>query len=99
MANGLIIRNPVTGVVEIEITTKLTRMVGQVHTYGVNGSIVVPEFASGYPYFTLSRLQSSGYGYLISPKLSASGTTLSWTYGANSPAAPQDALIVYGVYS
>lgn len=78
---------------KISITDRLTSILGTISTGGVNGSITVPEFASGTPFYMNLNLGSvEGWN---APIITISGTTLSWAY----PRSTRPSLtFMYGVY-
>lgn len=92
-----------SGVLLVDITDRLTRIVGQVATGTTAGSITVPEFngAYGTPWvFVQQRNASANLFGKRTVKTSISGTTLSWTFEPSQfpswEALP--GVIQYGVY-
>lgn len=82
-------------VVRINIEDRLTKIIGYVEQApmatvgsggrfvappGANGSLVVPEFAQGAPFFfVVPAGQVSAYQFMP-PTITITGTTLSWTW-------------------
>ncbi|WP_313437307.1 hypothetical protein [Novosphingobium sp.] len=70
------------GAEEMNPFTNMGRIIGQVSTNGVNGSVTDAGFATGVVEWALTTLEppsvlgSTGYA----PEVSISGTTLSWNY-------------------
>lgn len=97
---GVIIRDADTGTVVLNVSDRLTRILGQVSTGGTNGSLSVPAFSQGTPFafpviMNPSDPAAIGAGLLVT----ISGTTLSWTYTSPSSIAPAtSAIIYYGLY-
>lgn len=93
----------------LDLTDRITRLIGSVVTGTVAGSIVVPEFSQGTPFFAVvdTGVLSGGWDYTGSgtaPMVpTISGTTLSWDRPRNAPGAayhsnPRSVTIFYGVY-
>lgn len=87
----------------VDITDRLTRIIGQVATGTSPGSIVVPEWNGQYgtPWvFIQQRNQSANQFGKRSVRTTISGTTLSWYF--DPTAFPEweaiPAVIQYGVY-
>jgi hypothetical protein len=73
------------GVVLVDMTMKISQMVGSVVTGGVNGSVAIPSPPAGktmfyivVPLVDLQREKGK------QPGVSLSGTTLSWAYSYNT---------------
>jgi len=73
MTVGFRVRNNITGEVTVEITDRLTRVIGTVHVTTAPGSFVIPG-NNGTAFFYLS---SDGLGTRI-PAVTQNGRTLSW---------------------
>jgi len=79
----------------ISVTTRITRILGNVTTGIANGSISNPGFSQGTAYYLVLG-QDVG---LLSPTISISGNTLSWSWESTIPNEYRDsAEIQYGVY-
>jgi hypothetical protein len=91
----LVIRDAATGVVQLDISTRLPRILGQVQVTG-DGSLDHDGFATGTPF---ARVMYAGAdpdaisAYL--PFASFDGDTMTWTFPGAS-AGPS--MIIYGVY-
>lgn len=99
MANGLRTRDRLTGVTTLEITDRLTRIVNTVYTGSGAGSINVPAFATGSPWWVVDEPpqdQYDIYGQFRYPRVTVSGNTLSWDFPG--PGLVQPSTIQYGVY-
>lgn len=79
------------------------RFIGSVNTNSMQGSINVPEFSNGTPFFVISGangsvLSTTSNSYPLT--VSISGTTLSWKYmsssGNGAGTSIDGAIIVYG---
>lgn len=78
----------------VEITDRMTRVLGLVDTGGSNGSVSHVGFASGSSWF---HVLTPAVGLTADfPNIVISGNTLSWTYTYLQYATPVQ--IVYGVY-
>jgi len=99
---GLRVRDA-SGNVLVDISTRILRLVGTVQTGTTNGSITVPDDASGTVFFMLTGQDRSvtNSGYAEIPKVTLSGRTISWTFsGSTTPSSGRiSSLIVYGVHS
>lgn len=84
------------GLSQIQFTTRLPRLLGEVITGLSDGAITVPEFAGRVPVYQLSAVAGSTIGFTTAPVISISGTTLSWTFGV-APAYRVSARVTYGV--
>lgn len=92
-----------SGTIILDITDRLTRVVGLFNSGGGGGSITIPAFALGAGWAAVLEAQlppsspSTLYSY---PIVSISGTTLSWSFpnyqGQSITIIPCD--IIYGVY-
>lgn len=98
MGAVLRIRNPGT-TITLTPSSGVTRRLADVDTAKANGSINVPEFAIGKPFWNLIVVGESTNGYGIPPTVTISGTTLSWTWGSIVAGYRQPATITYGIYS
>lgn len=100
---GLRVRDRTTGLVTVEITDRLTRVIGFFDSGGANSSINVPAFAMGAGWAAVMEYQPAGqsqtnlYSY---PVVLISGTTLSWSFpdyqGQSNTRVSCG--IIYGVY-
>lgn len=105
MAHGLRIRDPATGQVTLSITDRITRGLGAVYTGTSNGSITVPEFSQGEPwYFCSAPIEI--FNAQRGPRITRSGNVLSWdwdypggtrTTGEGPPLTRVPGLISYGI--
>ncbi len=94
MPNGLQI-NDASGNLVVDITTRLNRVLGRIDVNKANGSESNSGLSQGNPYFIILG-QDVG---LISPNVSISGTTITWTYDVVAPDEYKDnTIILYGVY-
>lgn len=73
---------------------QLGRIAGYVDV-SANGSMNVPAFSQGTPFFIAVPLSASGL--LRAPRVTASGTTLSWTYSTTGNYGNVVTRIFYGV--
>lgn len=93
MAWGFRTRHPVTGEILTDFTDRLGRVLGITSSGTGAGSINVPGFSQGAPFFlTVPKAGRLDTGVFMA-SVTVSGTTLSWTnpYGI-------DCTIIYGVY-
>lgn len=101
MTAGLRVRDPNTGVIIVEITDRLTRILGQVYTGTTAGSIQVPQFALGSGFAVIQEPPPPNpnianiYRF---PRAFVSGTTLSWDFPGNGVHPAVGAVIQYGVF-
>lgn len=94
-----------SGNLQVDITDRLTRVIGQVSTGSAAGAISVPAWDGSYgtPWvFVQQRNQSADQFGKRTVSATISGTTLSWTFEPSTgPAASWavlPAVIIYGVY-
>lgn len=99
MTVGLRIRNRTTGAVTFEVTDRLTRVLGSVYTGSVNGAIAVPAFSQGIPWAYANGIGNQNlFSFGQFPKVTISGTILSWTFVGISGREIYPDTILYGVY-
>ena len=98
MANGLRIRDRNTGQITLEITDRLTRVLGRVNSGTSNGSINVPEFLGNSPFSIVLETAQQAFDLGRTPTVTISGATLSWTFQGTASRPAQPATIVYGLY-
>lgn len=84
------------GNVVFDPTIPLGRVLGTV-TVSDNGSLNVPAFAQGTPFFMCLTPNGNAYN---PPDVSAAGTTLSWVYSSSGTGrfAKATVSIIYGVF-
>lgn len=92
MPQGLQVWNA-DGSLQIDTNTNLGRFLGTVETGGVNGSLDVPGFAQGTPWFLVMLLGVASYNTFV-PQVTIAGNTISWNYTSGN----FNALIYFGVY-
>lgn len=98
---GMRVRDPNTGVITLDITERLTRLIGIVYSGTSPGAIAVPDFAIGEGWAAIVE-GTNPNGNLFSnvryPRIIISGTVLSWDFPGlvNDPIVPCN--IIYGVY-
>lgn len=100
MAQGLQVFNA-QGVVVLDITDRLTRIIGQVYTGTTPGAIGVPEFAQGFgsPWaFVQQRNASANQFGRRCARVYINGTTLSWDFPGLNSWEILPAVIQYGVF-
>jgi len=95
MPSGLEVYDPQTGALLVSLTTRLSRMIGQVYAAaGVSGSVVV-DSSLGTPWaIAMPRSYPTGSCH----RITISGGTISWQPGATQPSMQVDCDIYYGVY-
>lgn len=94
MAAGLQVWDP-GGVLRVDLQTRVTTILGAIYVAS-NGSLVVPEFAKGTPFWMLNRTQTGGTE--IGPltlNVSVSGTSLIWSM--KYPGS-ESYILTYGIY-
>lgn len=97
MPNGLRIRDPNTGQVIVDITDRLTKVVGVTSTGTSNGSISPPAFSQGTPFFCVLSppLDFESYVY---PTLYVDGNRIRWEF--TDYYLPNESVdFVYGIYT
>lgn len=84
----------------LDVTDRLTRIIGQVSTGTTPGSISVPNWTSfGTPWvFIQQRNTATGINARRTCRATISGNTLSWTFEGLSEWQAEPAVIQYGVY-
>lgn len=79
----------------IDVSTRLTRILAIQAVTNVNGSVTNADFALGAPFWYFTNVPSG----IATPAVSFSGTTLTWTWPANTTQFPRGNMnLVYGVY-
>lgn len=97
MSYGLIVYdaggNPI-----VNVADRLGRIIGSVNVGTTNGSVVVPQFSMGIPFYFL-RADGPQQG-TFPPTITISGNTLSWSQpsGYNSAWDKTPGTIFYGIY-
>lgn len=80
----------------LDTTSRITIVLGVANIPAAiaSGTISHAKFANGTPWFAVT---ANGIVDLatVSPAVSVSGTTLSWSWGS---VPPQDCLLIYGIY-
>lgn len=97
MAFGIVIYDS-SGQVMVNVADRLARILGSVNVGTTNGSINVPEFSLGIPFYFL-RANGPQQG-TFPPTITFSGTTLSWSQpsGYNSGWDKTPGTLFYGIY-
>ncbi|QOK96592.1 hypothetical protein HF909_09175 [Ralstonia pseudosolanacearum] len=90
MGQGIQVFNA-DGSLQFDSSSRLSRVLGQVYSGTDPGSISVPGFVQGTPWYHCIGVGNSA----LIPEVSISGTTLSWAFPW---ATHNPALIIYGVY-
>lgn len=88
----LIVRDPVTGAVIFDSSTRLFRVLAVVNTGTANGSVSLPDATQG------DLVVATGDVEKYHPTFSKSGSTVSWNFGASATGDRQAADAVIGVY-
>ncbi len=98
MPRGFRQRNPNTGEILVDVTTRLPRIMGRVQlNAGVSGSVTVPASGTN-PIFYWFNPSSTQPDYNASPRLSDDGNTITWTYVSANPLYNRSGVLVYGRY-
>lgn len=101
---GMRVRDRTTGLVTVDISDRLTRIIGVVYSGSSPGSIQVPGFVNGDGWVvTLEEPEpsSSQSAMFRFPRGVVSGTTLSWDFpapGGGSTSTIVPCYLMYGVY-
>lgn len=99
MAVGIRVRNPNTGRVVFELTDSLSTILGEASTGTQNGSLSVPEFSRGSPFFVKLPGNPSAYR-VIMPRIVVRNGRIEWTFsGDTSQTYRVSFSFLYGVYS
>lgn len=89
------------GNVLVSITDRITKVLGTINTNVSNGSLTVPEFSQGRPWFRAAAL-TQGIANETAATVTRSGNTLTWFYPSGSDAPPNSTFrntrIIYGIY-
>ncbi|WP_313299986.1 hypothetical protein [Pseudomonas sp.] len=80
----------------LEITDRITRILGQVNTGTANGSLVITDAVGGAPWFSSVHGLAMTEGQMT-PDIWLVGNTLYWSWG-NYPYTRIPATIIYGTY-
>lgn len=86
--------NDAAGRPVVDVTNRLPRTLGSVWTGTSDGSLGHAGFAQGEPWFAMLGQEVGN----VSPEISFSGTTMSWTFQSALTAYRESCLILYGVY-
>lgn len=107
MPHGIQVFNPANNKVTMDTNFFLGRIVGQVSTPYVNGSVSA-DLSTGTPFALYVIVYDSSYnpsqtspgGGMLNPTLTATSTGVSWVFPPNSSGAQMfsSCLIFYGVY-
>lgn len=98
---GMRVRDRNTGQITVDLTDRLTRMIGVVSSGSGPGSIVVPGFSNGDGWACVMEVPTPNNNLSnqwIYPLVSISGNTLSWSFSGPSGAVNVPCNIIYGVY-
>ena len=99
MTVGLRIRDRVTGVVTLEITDRVTRIIGRVYTGAGPGSISVPEFVDGTGWAIPLVIEQAALRPTPAPLIAISSSGMSWSFpGTGTGNLPVGCWITYGVW-
>ena len=85
------------GRLTLSLSDSITRIIGTVDTGLANGSISVPALTSGRPFFITTGLDSVKLDFYM-PRVSVSGSTLTWTFVQATDNFRKACRIVYGVF-
>lgn len=84
-------------VLRVDTGDSFTRILGVINT-GVNdGSIVDGNIAGGRFWYFCKKIQTTPGGY-ISPAVSVSGSTISWSFNNAAASLRVSNIIMYGLY-
>ena len=90
------IRDAATGNVIVDYSDRLGTIIGVVETGKNNGSVSSPAFALGEPFYALVKVDAGAS--VFGPKITFSGTTLSWQFRDNGLTSNASWRIVYGYF-
>ncbi|MNM35028.1 hypothetical protein D3C81_456940 [compost metagenome] len=97
MAQGLQVFDTAGNTV-LDTTARLGIVLGYVDTGTVDGSLAVPDFIRGTPFFFMTPLEAMAPSQLV-PGVSVSGTSLVWAFiGGASNSLKISVRIYYGIY-
>ena len=85
------------GVLTLDVTSRLSILLGFINTNKVSGSLVVEAFNRGTPFFFANLLENTLSPGGTAPRVYTSGNTLYWVYDGAST-NNFNARIFYGVY-
>ena len=95
MPQGLQIFNA-GGDLILDVTDRLTRVLGEFETGTSSGSVSNPNLSSGTPWFTMRDLGKYEMLSEASCSVSINSSSISWTFGSSGTKTNKK--IVYGVY-
>ncbi|SAK71377.1 hypothetical protein AWB80_03815 [Caballeronia pedi] len=81
----------------LRVTDRITRYGGQFDTGTTAGSMTIPMFGGGTPWFTVRDIDPFS-GASIPASVSISGNVISWTFAASSSYPNRSVRVTYGVY-
>lgn len=93
---GLRVKHPTTGVVLLEITDRITRILGSLSTGTTSGSYTVST-SLGTAFFVCA-VSSNFSATQTTPSIVVSGNTVTWTFNNVAGYTPTPVYIQYGVY-
>lgn len=90
------IRDAATGKVVVDYADRLGTIIGVIETGQNNGSVSSPAFALGEAFYALQKVSTGSSN--VGPKMTFSGTTLSWAFRNNGWASNANWRIIYGFF-
>lgn len=83
------------GKLTLNVTDRLTRVLGEFNTGKISGTIIDPNLAGGIPWYVAVDVGGTS-GLYSSFKITFTPNSLSWEFGSSGEVVPKNC--VYGVY-
>lgn len=96
MPHGLKIWDELGNVV-LDTSVRVGRIIGRVNSGTTAGSVSVPDFSQGTPWFIVQPITSASFTSEV-PNVTISNNTLSWTFPLSPDYTPINSIISYGVF-
>lgn len=85
------------GNIVLDTNYRTARRLGSVVTGTSNGSLYIPDFVQGQPFF-ISEPLLDNVAYFVLPNVVISGYTLSWSFPSQEASSRNSMSIAYGVF-
>ena len=87
------------GNVVLDMTSRVSKILGTVTTNGANGSLTDARLLDGTMWAAIERIQMAGTIYsIVGLEITASGSRLSWSHKNTWGADSYNITFVYGIY-
>lgn len=97
MPQGLQVRDE-NGNLQLDVTSRLGVLLGVLNTNKVNGSLSVPDFSKGTPFFFANITENISSITAIAPRVYVSNNIIYWVYDGDADRIRLASRIFYGIY-